>query len=147
MSVEAAALLPVALTLVALLVQPACVLYTRSVMDAAAGELVRLASTSRGSDEDLRAYALRRLAAVPEVSVFHVGGSQAWDVVVEGPDDAGHVTATIEGRVRPLPLLGSVVYALGRADGQDVVVRAEAALDVRASWVGGSYEDWVSIWG
>lgn len=147
MSVEAAVLLPVVLTLVALLAQPACVLYTRSVMDATAGELVRLALTARGSEGELRSYALRRLAAVPEVSVFHVGGPQAWEVSVEGPDDEGRVTVAIEGRVRPLPLIGAVVYALGRADGGNVVVRAEATLDARPEWIGGSYEDWVGIWG
>ena len=69
MSVETALLLPVALTLVALLVQPACVLYTRAVMAATAGELVRLAVTSRGSDEDLRSFALRRLSAVPDLEM------------------------------------------------------------------------------
>lgn len=146
MSVEAAMLIPVVLTLLALLVQPACVLYTRAVMDATAGELVRLAVTSRGSGDDLRAYALRRLAAVPEVPSFHVGGAQAWEVSVEGPDEEGRVTAVVEGRVRPLPLVGVVVHALGRTDGQDVVVRAEAVLDARAEWIGGGYEDWVGVW-
>ena len=53
MSVEAAVLLPVLLTLVALLAQPVCVLYTRSVMASAAGELVRLVATTRGSQEDV----------------------------------------------------------------------------------------------
>lgn len=146
MSVEAAVLIPVALTLLALLVQPACVLYTRAVMDATAGELVRLAVTSRGSDDDLRAFALRRLAAVPEVPCFHVGGAQAWVVSVEGPDDEGRVTAVVEGRVRPLPLVGVVAHALGRSDGQNVVVRAEVTLAARAEWIGGSYEDWVGVW-
>ena len=63
-SVEAALLVPVVLTLVALLVQPACVLYTRAVMASTAAELTRLAATSRGGEGDVRAYALRRLAAV-----------------------------------------------------------------------------------
>ena len=40
-SVEAALLVPVVLTLVALLVQPACVLYTRAVMASTAAELTR----------------------------------------------------------------------------------------------------------
>ena len=73
-TVEAALLIPVTLTVVALLVQPACVLYTRSVMSATAHELARVVSTSRGSADEVRAYALRRLAAVPEAPLFHEGG-------------------------------------------------------------------------
>lgn len=74
MSVEAALLLPVALALIALLVQPACVLYTRSVMAATAGELARLSLTRRGGEDELREFALRRLRAVPDLSIFHEGG-------------------------------------------------------------------------
>lgn len=146
-TVEAALLIPVTLTVVALLVQPACVLYTRSVMSATAHELARVVSTSRGSADEVRAYALRRLAAVPEVPLFHEGGPDAWEVVAEGPDDAGHVSVSVEGRVRPLPILGAIVSALGTAEGGTVVVRVEVSCDLRASWIGGSYDEWVGIWG
>lgn len=147
MSVEAAVLIPVVLTLVALLAQPVCLLLTRSVMSATAGELLRLAATSRLSDEEVRAYALRRLAAVPDVALFHAGGPEAWEVEVEGPDDAGMVSVAVEGRVRPLPLFGAVVGALGTVEGGEVVVRVEMSEDVRASWVEGDYADWVGMWG
>ena len=145
-TVEAALLIPVTLTVVALLVQPACVLYTRSVMSATAYELARVVSTSRGSADEVRAYALRRLAAVPEVPLFHEGGPDAWEVVAEGPDDAGRVTVSVEGRVRPLPLLGALVAALGPSGDGCVVLRAETSLDVRSDWVRGSYEEWIGIW-
>lgn len=147
MSVEAAVLLPVALALVALLVQPACVLYTRSVMASTAGELARLAATTRGDEDDLRAFALRRLAAVPEVSVFHTGGADAWDVEVEGPGEEGDVRVALAGRVRPLPLLGVLAAALGETEGDEVVLRVETSAPVRADWIGGSYGDWIGIWG
>lgn len=146
-TVEAALLIPVTLTIVALLVQPACVLYTRSVMSATAHELARVVSTSRGSADEVRAYALRRLAAVPEAPLFHEGGLDAWEVVAEGPDDAGRVSVSVEGRVRPLPLLGAIVSALGTAEGDAVVVRVEASCDLQASWIGGSYDEWVGMWG
>ena len=146
-TVEAALLIPVVLTIVALLVQPACVLDTRSVMAATAHELARVVATGRGSAEDVRSYALRRLAAVPEVPMFHEGGPDAWEVSAEGPDDAGRVSVSIEGRVRPLPLLGAIVSALGTAEGDVVLVRVEADCDLRASWIGGSYGEWVGIWG
>lgn len=146
MSVEAAVLLPVALTLVALLVQPVCVLYTHSVMASTAGELVRLAATSRADEGELRAFALRRLAAVPEVSLFHVGGRSAWDVRVEGPDEEGTVGVVLEGRVRPLPVLGVLAAALGEAEGDEVVLRVETSATARADWIGGGYGDWIGIW-
>lgn len=147
MSVEAALLLPVVLTLLALLVQPACVLYARSVMASTAGELVRLSVTSREAGEGLRAFALRRLAAVPDLSVFHEGGPSSWAVEVTGPDERGEVTATVSGRVRPLPLLGALVSPLGTWEGDSLVVRVEASGDMRADWIEGGYDAWVGIWG
>lgn len=146
-TVEAALLVPVVLTLVALLVQPACALYTRSVMAGTAAEVARLVATTRGSDGDVRDYALRRLAAVPDVSVFHEGGPEAWEVEAEGPGDDGRVTVRIEGSVRPLPLLGALVSALGPSGDGCVTLRAEATLDARSEWVRGSYEEWIGIWG
>lgn len=147
MSVEAAVLIPAALMLIALLAQPACVLYTRSVMAATAGDLARLVVTSQDGEEELRDYALRRLAAVPDVPIFHVGGPAAWRVSCAGPDDTGRVTVSLEGRVRPLPLFGAIVLALGTVEGGDVVIRVERSEDLRAEWIGGSYEDWLDMWG
>lgn len=145
-TVEAALLVPVVLVLVALLVQPACALYTRSVMASTAGELARLLATSRGSEEDVRDYAERRLAAVPDVSVFHEGGPGAWEVSWEGPGEDGRVHVAVEGRVRPLPLLGAIVAALGPGADGCVTLRAETTADVRPDWIGGSYEEWITIW-
>lgn len=146
MSVEAALLLPVTLMLVALLAQPACLLYTRCVMAATAGELTRLAATARGDEGQFRDYALRRLAAVPNLSVFHEGGPSAWEVEVSGPDADGVVTASIECRARPLPLLGVLASAFGEVEGGCVVLRAEVRRGVRASWVEGGYEEWIDVW-
>lgn len=147
MSVEAALLLPVVLALVALLAQPACVLYTRAVMAATAGELARLALTDRGSGDELRNYALRRLRAVPDLAVFHEGGEGDWEVEVTGPDEAGVVTVALSARVRPLPLLGSLVAALGTSGDGAVGLRVETSGRLRAEWIGGSYDDWVEMWG
>lgn len=145
-SVEAALLVPVVLVLVALLVQPACVLYTRAVMASTAAELTRLAATSRSGADETRSYALRRLAAVPDLPVFHEGGPGAWEVAVTGPGDEGRVTVTVEGSVRPLPLLGAIVAALGTSGGGVVELRVEVTREVRASWIGGDYAEWVEVW-
>ena len=147
MSVEAALLVPVVLAVVALLVQPACVLYTRAVMAATAGELARLAATSRGGEDELRSFALRRLAAVPDVPAFHEGGPAAWDVEVTGPSDDGAVEVLIVGRVRPLPLLGAFVSMLGTGAGGSVELRVRTSGSLRSQWIGGEYADWVEMWG
>ncbi len=147
MSVEAALLVPVVMAVVALLVQPACVLYTRAVMAATAGEVARLAVTSRGGEGELRSYALRRLAAVPDVPAFHEGGPSAWEIEVTGPGDDGIVSVSISGRVRPLPLLGAFVSMLGADDGGSVELRVETTGALRAGWIGGEYGDWIEMWG
>ena len=144
---EAALLVPVVLAVVALLVQPACVLYTRAVMAATAGELARLAATSRGGEDELRSFALRRLAAVPDVPAFHEGGPAAWDVEVTGPSDDGAVEVLIVGRVRPLPLLGTFVSMLGTGADGSVELRVRTSGSLRAKWIGGEYADWVEMWG
>ena len=146
MSVEAALLVPVVLALIALLAQPACVLYARAVMAATAGELCRLVATARCDEGEVRDYALRRLAAVPNVAIFHEGGPGAWGMTVEGPDERGIVTASIEGRVRPLPLLGALVAPLGAQEDGCVVVCVEVTAETRPEWLEGGYDDWIEMW-
>ena len=147
MSVEAAVLLPTVLLLVGILVQPACLLYTRMVMTATAGELTRLVATGGCDDDEVEAFALRRLAAVPDLAIFCEGGEDGWDVSFEGPDDDGVVSVTISCRVSPLPLLGVLTAALGEVEDGCVVLTVEVKETVRSSWIGGSYEEWVKIWG
>lgn len=145
-SVEAALLLPTILLLLALLMQPACLLYTRSVMEGAASETARLCATAR-EGLDVRPFAVRRLAAVPEVSVFHVGGQDDWEVKAEGPDERGRVTVRIAGHVRPLPLFGGICELLGESDERGIVLRACVTSSSRPDWLEGSYGSWVGIWG
>lgn len=144
-SVEAAILLPAAMLLLAFLIQPACLLYTRSVMESTAIEVSRLKATS-GVATDVRAFALRRLAAVPEVSVFHVGGEQDWQVVAD-ESDGGTVSVEVVGHARPLPLFGGIAAALGESDEMGLVLRTSAQVKVRPDWLEGGYDDWVGAWG
>ena len=73
-------MLPTFLTLILLALQPVCLLYTRAVMESAAAETARLMTTTTAEDDDLKEFARRRLAAVPNVSIFHAGGPLSWDV-------------------------------------------------------------------
>ncbi len=138
-------LLPALMLLVALLVQPACLLYARAVMASTAGELARLCATTSEDDEGVRAYALRRLGAVPDVALFHEGGPQGWEVGVERRD--GRVTVCVEGLMRPLPLLGVLATGFGEVRDGMVVLRERASRVVAPGWVTGTYDEWVGVWG
>ena len=145
-SVEAAVLLPTVMLLMALLVQPACLLYTRMVVGSTAASCARLLATlPSGSLEQCEAYALRRLAAVPEVEMFHVGGREDWRV--EASCEGGVAQVCVSGHVRTLPLLGVVASRMGRQDGQGTVIEVTVSERVRPGWLGGDYDTWVSMWG
>lgn len=150
-SVEAALLLPVAMVLLALLLQPAFVLYTRAVMQQAAAEGARVLATREASgatsEEACRGYVLRRLGAVPHAAAFHVGGEEGWEVSVNGDSSAGEVSVEVAGRLRPLPLLGISAQLMGEADGDEVVLRVSVTERTRPGWLEGGYDDWVSMWG
>lgn len=153
-TVEAAFLLPTFLTLILLALQPVCVLYTRSIMESAAAETARLAVTSADADA-MRAFALRRLAAVPDVSIFHAGGPLSWEVEVAraGAGDGGAgaprgVEVTISGAVRPLPVIGAFASAIGETNASgDVLLEVTVGYEGRPSWLEGDYGEWVAMWG
>ncbi len=67
-------MLPTFLTLILLALQPVCLLYTRAVMESAAAETARLMTTTTAEDDDLKEFTRRRLAAVPNVSIFMPAG-------------------------------------------------------------------------
>lgn len=146
-SVEAALLLPVLMVCLALLVQPMCLLYTRSVMQSAAAEGCRLLATAYGADGDSSCdqYVRRRLAAVPEAGVFHEGD---WQVDLEGDASSEEVRVRIVGHARPLPLIGVVASMLGPTDAQgNVELKVDVARAARPDWVEGGYGDWTLVWG
>ena len=142
-------LLPVFLTLLLLAVQPVCVLYTRAVMESAAAETARLMVTAEGeTDESIRAFALRRLAAVPDISIFHAGGPLAWDIEMQTASSGdGEVMVCITGAITPLPVIGAFAHAFGAVNGQgDVEMSVRAGYDGRPSWLEGDYGTWTQRW-
>ena len=113
-------------------------------MGAAASEAARVMATAEGNEDLAVRYAQRRLAAVPEVSVFHVGGEDDWDV--KASSTGASVVVEIEGHVRPLPVMGVIASAFGSSDAQGVVLSVRVEEQVRPEWLGGDYESWTSIW-
>lgn len=150
-SVEAALLLPSLMVCMALLTQPVCILYTRCVMQAAAAEACRLMATAPTQvnvvPQTQRDYVLRRLAAVPNVDVFHVGGEAGWSIELEGGTGEHTARAHIATVVRPLPLIGVLPALLGKSDGAgNVLLEVEVETATRPAWLEGSYGSWASTW-
>lgn len=145
-TVEAAVMLPSLMLTLALLVQPACIFFTRVVMRSAAAEGVRVVATDYDGDlGDCREFVLRRLRAVPDAPLFHAGGREDWSV--ELSRHGSRASVEIVGHVRPLPLLGVALSALAEHDGKGIVLRVSVTETVRPSWVRGSYGEWQRIWG
>lgn len=139
------------LLLVALLVQPAAMLYTRCVMQHAAAEACRLMSTTAEGDglmsDARRDYVLRRLAAVPDLPLFHIGGQEGWEVEMSGSTSSHQASASITGRLRPLPVAGLLMALAGAAqeDGT-VVMTVQVQTQTRPGWVEGGYDEWRAGW-
>ncbi len=130
----------------ALLVQPMCLLYTRAVMQSAAAEGCRLLATASdaGGGSSCDRYVRSRLAAVPEVGIFHEGD---WSIDLEGDASSEEVRVRIVGYARPLPLVGVVASMLGPVDGAgNVELEVEVARAARPDWVEGGYGDWTQVW-
>jgi len=146
-TVEAALLLPTVMVVLALLLEPACMGYTRMVMQATAAETARAALTDvDGNFDDCVAFAKRRLAAVPDLPVFHVGGADDWNVEVDRKEGGKDVRVTVHGHARPLPLFGGLAAAFATTDETGVVLEVSVDETMRAGWVGGSYGSWQEIW-
>lgn len=149
-TVEAAVMLPVLLAIFGLLLQPVILLYDRMVMQSAAGEACRLVATQTASDSAVTAFALRRLAAVPQTEIFHVGGDDGWDVAFDGGEFSDEVEVTITHEVDVLPLWG-VVDGLGgtvKANG-NCVQTVSVSASSQPAWACGlddGPDDWIGDW-
>ncbi len=150
-TVEAVLILPVLFLCLGLLIQPACLLYTRAVMQSAAAQgckVMAVRPTTVGTaDQANRSFVLRRLAAVPDMPLFHQGGSQGWNIEMTGGGGSSTVRVRIEGTARPLPLLGILPALLGQLDGSgNIRLAVDVEITTRPEWVEGSYGSWSSMW-
>ena len=142
-------LLPTLGLVVALLVQPCCLAYTRALMFVAAGEGVRVLATAPADEREelVASYVRRRLEAVPDVAAFHEGGAGDWEVTPVLSEDGREASVRIKGHVRPLPLVGAAVAALYPHDDVGSIIEVSVSEPVRPAWLEGSLDEWVSAWG
>jgi hypothetical protein len=131
----------------ALLTQPMCLLYTRSVMQSAAAEGCRLLATAQSGsyqDGELEDYVRHRLQAVPQAPVFR---SDDWQIEMTGSASSAEVSVAITAHARPLPLVGVVASMLGPLDPSgNVELKVEVSRPARPSWVEGGYSAWLATW-
>lgn len=155
-SVEAAFLIPLLLLTLLLLIQPAILLYTYLVMQGAAAEVCRIASTETLLEQNAEAverYAMRRLAAVPQQDNFHVHEPTCtWDITYQGNDMTATVVVQITNQARPLPLFDFGLAALGLLNEQgNIQMSASYQLQTKSNWVidnelGIDPKRWVERW-
>lgn len=115
-TIEAAFVLPFALVLVLLLIQPGILLYDRIVMKAAASEGCRLLATNSDSfaASDAKDYIKRRLGAVPQQDCFHVHSPEcSWEIQLSGSESTKDTSVIITNEVKPLPLFDAGASLLG----------------------------------
>lgn len=140
-------MLPTFLTLILLALQPVCLLYTRAVMESAAAETARLMTTTTAEDDDLKEFTLRRLAAVPNVSIFHAGGPLSWDVELSRADAGGVSSVSVSGEVKPLPVIGAFAQVMGgTAEGGYVELKVDVSYQSRPEWLEEDYDSWIAAW-
>lgn len=100
------------------------------------------------ADEACRAFVLRRLQAVPNVSIFHEGGPLSWDIEFGHANGEGVSRVKIRGVAKPLPILGAFVRAFAAGESQgNVAIEVEVLYASRPEWLEGDYETWNSSWG
>ena len=140
-------MLPTFLIVVAMLLEPVCVLYTRAVMESTAADLCRVLTTKTSeTDGRLRSYALRRLEAVPECPPFHGGGEDDWTIETKVDDDTKAASVTISGHALLFPIYGTVARMFSLADDKGLKLSVTVTEDLRPSWLKGGYSDWVGKW-
>ena len=154
-TIEAAFVAPVLLGCILMLVQPCIVLYDRIIMQEAAAEACRLASTlSSSTTADLvDGLVHRRLAAIPQQDNFHIhGGGCSYSVEVKGNETSEQVSVKVTNKLKPLPLIDFMCKSVGATDGDGCWdVSVEASAPTQPDWVpnspsGRKPSGWVGDW-
>ena len=117
-------------------------------MESAAAETARLMTTTTvEDDDDLKEFTRRRLAAVPNVSIFHAGGPLSWDIELGRAGAGGTSSVSVAGEVKPLPVIGAFVQAMGSVgEGGYVELKVDVSYRSRPEWLEGDYDSWIAAW-
>ncbi len=147
-TVEAAFLLPVLFLVFGMFIQPIALLYNRCVMEAAAAEGCRVYATNTGDEALCRAYVIRRLGAVPNLSIFH-DTTQDWEVTFSQDEDGG-VGVGITNHATPLPLFGVTSGLVSDIDSSGKIVQS-VSVDSSSipGWVAeldSGPAEWIGAW-
>jgi len=103
--------------------------------------------TTTAEDDDLKEFTRRRLAAVPNVSIFHAGGPLSWDIELSRADAGGVSSVSVSGEVKPLPVIGAFAQAMGgTAEGGYVELKVDVSYQSRPEWLEGDYDSWIAAW-
>lgn len=156
-TVEAAFLIPLIFVLLLLLIQPAILLYDRTVMQSAAAEGCRMLATKTAAmgmtDDEYKEAIIRHLGAIPQQDNFHVhSGGCTWGIDLEGDEGSSSVAVLITTQVKPLPFLDMGAVLLGMAnDSGNLEVKVSASAPTQDSWVAGNElgmnpAAWVEKW-
>lgn len=156
-TVEAAYLIPVLFIMLLLLIQPGILLYNRIVMQAAASEGCRLLVTkterAEATEDDYKAYVMRRLGSIPPHDIFHQHrGGCSWEVELYGNESSEYVEVRITNRVKLLPLFDGAGTLLGFADAAGFLKQeVSATMPTQPAWVAASEHglnpsEWIEKW-
>lgn len=153
-SLEAAFLIPLMLLLSMMLIQPAILLYNRSVMHAAASESLRVMATmpqASNKQELMKSFIIRRLGSLPEIDIFHVGIKDSWEIRLQEDKPQTKQKVSVSHRVRLLPLFDTLLRAFQvSGDGsiqQEITVESTSQPRwVQKSEWGVVPERWVKSW-
>ena len=137
-TLEAAFIIPILMTLMLLLIQPAIVCYDLVIMKSASAQACRLASEAGNSGSSgVENFIRRRLSAIPQVDIFHVHSSSCSYVIdIEGTNEKTS-TVTIKNKIKPLPLIDIALGTFG-------ATLPDGTLELTSSSTQKSNPSWVS---
>ena len=142
-------LIPAFLLLLLLMLQPVCLLYTRSVMESTAAETARLLATGDADgDEAYRSLPCVDSPPSPNSLDFSCGRSaRMGHELTRAPAAEGEVEVVIAGAVCPLPILGAFAATMGETNAQgDILMRVSVSYEARPEWLEGDYASWIEAW-
>lgn len=146
-TVEAAFVLPVVFFLLALLLQPICLFYTRATMSSAAAEAARILATRPHhlGDDAIKSFIMRRLAAIPNISLFRIAGDDNTEIHLSGSEGDTTCEVDLTCRAAPLPLTAVLAQPFLNDSGL-IELHVSAREQLRPSNLEGEYDDWISAW-